>query len=51
VLGWATWYLTTWGGHTKTQLSSELATSVRNMNVYADRVERALKGRLIELAD
>jgi hypothetical protein len=51
VLGWATWYLTTWGGHTKTQLSGELATSVRNMNVYADRVERALKDRLAELAD
>ena len=37
VLGWATWYLTTWGGQTKTQLSSDLNTSVRNMNVYADR--------------
>ena len=51
VLGWATWYLTTWGGQTKTQLSSDLGTSVRNMNVHADRVERALKQRLAELAD
>ncbi|WP_346621866.1 flagellar biosynthesis protein FliA [Blastococcus montanus] len=51
VLGWATWYLTTWGGQTKTQLSSDLNTSVRNMNVYADRVEKALKDRLAELAD
>jgi hypothetical protein len=51
VLGWATWYLTTWGGRTKTQLSNELNTSVRNMNVYADRVEKALKDRLAELAD
>ena len=51
VLGWATWYLTTWGGQTKTQLSSDLSTSVRNMNVYADRVERALKTRLTELVD
>jgi hypothetical protein len=51
VLGWATWYLTTWGGQTKTQLSSDLSTSVRNMNVYADRVERALKTRLDELVD
>lgn len=51
VLGWATWYLTTWGGQTKTQLSAELNTSVRNMNVYADRVERALKVRLAELVD
>ena len=50
VLGWATWYLTTWGGRTKTQLSSELNTSVRNMNVYADRVEKALKTRLAELS-
>ena len=51
VLGWATWYLTTWGGQTKTQLSSDLNTSVRNMNVYADRVEQALKVRLSELVD
>jgi hypothetical protein len=51
VLGWATWYLTTWGGQTKTQLSSDLNTSVRNMNVYADRVEKALKTRLSELVD
>lgn len=51
VLGWATWYLTTWGGRTKTQLSTELSTSVRNMNVYADRVEQALKDRLAELSD
>jgi hypothetical protein len=50
VLGWATWYLTMWGGKTKTQLSSELVTSVRNMNVHADRAERALKERLTELA-
>ncbi len=50
VLGWATWYLTTWGGKTKTQLSTELVTSVRNMNVHADRAERALKERLTELA-
>ena len=51
VLGWATWYLTTWGGQTKTQLSQDLNTSVRNMNVYADRVEQALKSRLAELAE
>ena len=50
VLGWATWYLTTWGGQTKTQLSADLNTSVRNMNVYADRVENALKARLTELS-
>ncbi|WP_369136763.1 flagellar biosynthesis protein FliA [Modestobacter versicolor] len=50
VLGWATWYLTTWGGQTKTQLSADLGTSVRNMNVHADRAERALKERLAELA-
>jgi DNA-directed RNA polymerase specialized sigma subunit len=51
VLGWATWYLTTWGGRTKTQLSADLGTSVRNMNVHADRAERALRQRLAELAD
>ncbi len=51
VLGWATWYLTTWGGQTKTQLSADLGTSVRNMNVHADRAERALRQRLAELAD
>jgi DNA-directed RNA polymerase specialized sigma subunit len=51
VLGWATWYLTTWGGATKTQLSADLGTSVRNMNVHADRVERALKAQLAELTD
>ena len=50
VLGWATWYLTTWGGQTKTQLSADLGTSVRNMNVHADRAERALKDRLADLA-
>lgn len=50
VLGWATWYLTTWGGQTKTQLSADLGTSVRNMNVHADRAEQALKARLDELA-
>jgi hypothetical protein len=49
VLGWATWYLTTWGGQTKTQLSADLGTSVRNMNVHADRAEKALKERLTEL--
>ncbi|MGY1843041.1 flagellar biosynthesis protein FliA [Modestobacter sp. SYSU DS0875] len=49
VLGWATWYLTTWGGKTKTQLSADLGTSVRNMNVHADRAEKALKTRLTEL--
>ncbi|MCZ2836525.1 flagellar biosynthesis protein FliA [Modestobacter sp. VKM Ac-2985] len=49
VLGWATWYLTTWGGQTKTQLSADLGTSVRNMNVHADRAEKALKDRLSEL--
>ncbi len=51
VLGWATWYLTTWGGLTKTQLSADLGTSVRNMNVHADRVEQALKAQLAELVD
>ena len=51
VLGWATWYLTTWGGQTKTQVSADLATSVRNMNVHADRVERVLKDRLAELSE
>jgi DNA-directed RNA polymerase specialized sigma24 family protein len=51
VLGWATWYLTTWGGQTKTQVSADLGTSVRNMNVHADRVERALKDRLAELSE
>ena len=50
VLGWAIWYLTTWGGVTKTQLSADLGTSVRNMNVHADRAEQALKERLAELA-
>ncbi|MCO7222135.1 flagellar biosynthesis protein FliA [Klenkia sp. PcliD-1-E] len=50
VLGWVTWYLTTWGGQTKTQLSADLGTSVRNMNVHADRAERVLKDRLMELA-
>jgi hypothetical protein len=49
VLGWTTWYLTTWGGRTKTQLSTELNTSVRNMNVHADRAENVLKQRLVEL--
>ena len=39
------------GRQTKTQLSPDLNTSVRNMNVYADRVEQALKTRLAELAD
>jgi hypothetical protein len=49
VLGWATWYLTTWGGMTKTQLSADLGTSVRNMNVHADRAEAVLRARLLEL--
>jgi hypothetical protein len=44
-------YLTAWGGQTKAQLAQELNTSVRNMNVYADRVEQAMKSRLAELAD
>ena len=49
VLGWVTWYQTTWGGQTKTQLAADLGTSVRNMNVHADRAERVLKDRLTEL--
>jgi hypothetical protein len=32
-------------------VSADLGTSVRNMNVHADRVERALKDRLAELSD
>jgi DNA-directed RNA polymerase specialized sigma24 family protein len=48
VLGWVTWYETTWGGKTKTQLSAELGTSVRNMNVHADRAQAVLRARLTE---
>ncbi|WP_235928156.1 flagellar biosynthesis protein FliA [Goekera deserti] len=50
VLGWVTWYETTWAGKTKTQLAAELTTSVRNMNVHADRVQVAMRSRLEELA-
>ncbi len=50
VLGWVTWYETTWGGKTKTQLAADLTTSVRNMNVHAERVQSAMRARLEELA-
>jgi hypothetical protein len=38
VLGWVAWYEQTWGGKNKTELSTGLSTSMRNMNEYTDRV-------------
>jgi DNA-directed RNA polymerase specialized sigma subunit len=46
VLGFATWYATTWGEMTKTNLATALDTSMRNMNAHSvragDRMAAAL---------
>lgn len=43
VLGWVAWYEQTWGGKNKTELSTGLATSMRNMNEYTDRVRARME--------
>ena len=45
VLGWIAWYETTFCGVTKTDLAEGLSTSMRNMSVYADRVEERMQAR------
>lgn len=49
VIGWATWYATTWGGKTKTELAADLETSMRNMNVYTDRAQDKMAAALSDL--
>lgn len=46
VLGWVAWYFTMWRGMNKTDLAAGLGTSLRNLNVYAARVERRMGERL-----
>jgi len=46
VLGLVSLYMTTWGGKTKTDLAADLNTSMRNMNVYADRAADGMRARL-----
>lgn len=39
VLGWVAWYGSIWGGQNKTELSTALSTSMRNMTEYKERAE------------
>lgn len=49
VLGLVAWYESLWGGKNKTELSTGLGTSMRNMNEYAQRVEEKMKARKADL--
>jgi len=49
VLGWVTWYATTWAGLTKTELSQSLGTSMRNMNVHGERAGARMRTRLADV--
>ncbi len=51
VLGWVTWYATTWAGLTKTELSQSLGTSMRNINVHGERAGARMRTRLAERLD
>jgi hypothetical protein len=49
VLGFVAWYDSLWGGKNKTELSSGLGTSMRNMNEYAARVGDRMQTRQSDL--
>lgn len=49
VLGFVAWYDSLWGGKNKTELSTGLGTSMRNMNEYAARVETRMQERREDL--
>lgn len=50
VLGLVAWYEKIWGSGTKGDLAASLNTSMRNLNVYADRVESRMQQRQDEFA-
>lgn len=50
VLGLVAWYEKIWGNGTKGDLALSLDTSMRNLNVYADRVEARMQERRDEFA-
>lgn len=51
VLGWVTWYETTWHNKSKVTLASELGTSTRNMSQYSDRAQERMRGLAADLVD
>ena len=47
-LGWVTWYATMYRGQTRTELSEELRTSMRNLHVHSERASAIMAERMPE---
>lgn len=47
-LGWVTWYATMYKGQTRTELSEELHTSMRNLHVHSERASAIMAARMPE---
>ncbi|MEP7192255.1 MAG: flagellar biosynthesis protein FliA [Actinomycetota bacterium] len=47
-IGWVTWYATMYRGETRTELSEELRTSMRNLHVHSERASGVMAARMPE---
>jgi hypothetical protein len=47
-IGWVTWYATMYRGQTRTELSEELRTSMRNLHVHSERASVIMAARMPE---
>jgi len=47
-IGWVTWYATMYKGQTRTELSEELHTSMRNLHVHSERASAIMAARMPE---
>jgi hypothetical protein len=47
-IGWVTWYATMYRGQTRTELSEELRTSMRNLHVHSERAAVIMAARMPE---
>ena len=47
-IGWVTWYATMYRGQTRTELSEELHTSMRNLHVHSERASAIMAARMPE---
>jgi len=45
-IGWVTWYATMYRGQTRTELSEELRTSMRNLHVHSERASVIMAARM-----
>jgi len=45
-IGWVTWYATMYLGQTRTELSEELGTSMRNLHVHSERASVIMAARM-----